>query len=41
MEYTIKLTEEELGTVLLALAANKDLQYKIKDQTWAQIKASA
>lgn len=36
MQYTIRLTEEELGAVLLALAANKELQYKIKEQTWAQ-----
>lgn len=40
MEYTIKLTEEELGTVLLALIQNKELQYKIKDQTWTQVKVS-
>jgi hypothetical protein len=41
MEYTITLTEEELGLVLLALVPNRKLQQKIKDQTWAQTKASA
>jgi len=41
MEYTIKLTEEELGLVLLALMSNRELQQKIKDQTWKQVKASA
>jgi len=40
MEYMITLTEEELGTVLLALSENKALQYKIKDQTWTQAKVS-
>ena len=41
VEYTVKLTEEELGLVLLALVPNRELQQKIKDQTWQQIKASA
>ena len=41
MEYTITLTEEELGLVLLALVPNRKLQQKIKDQTWIQTKASA
>ena len=41
MEYTITLTEEELGLVLLALVPNRELQHKIKEQTWKQVKASA
>ena len=40
-EYTITLTEEELGLVLLALVPNRELQQKIKEQTWKQVKASA
>lgn len=41
MEYTITLTEEELGLVLLALVPNRELQQKIKDQSWKQNKISA
>ena len=41
MEYTITLTEEELGLVLLALVPNRELQQKIKDQSWKQSKISA
>ena len=40
-EYTITLTEEELGLVLLALVPNRELQQKIKDQAWKQSKISA
>ena len=41
MEYTITLTEEELGLVLLALVPNRELQQKIKEQSWKQNKISA
>ena len=41
VEYTITLTEEELGLVLLALVPNRELQQKIKDQAWKQNKISA
>lgn len=41
MDYTIVLTEEELGLVLLALVPNRELQQKIKDQAWNQTKISA
>jgi len=41
VEFTITLTEEELGLVLLALVPNRELQQKIKEQTWKQVKASA
>lgn len=41
MEYTLTLTEDEIALVLLALASNRELQQKIKDQAWKQVKASA
>lgn len=41
MEYNITLTEEELGTILLALVPNRKLQQKVKEQAWKQVKASA
>ena len=41
MEYTITLSEEELGVLLLALSSNHELQQKIREQTWTQTKISA
>lgn len=41
MTYTITLTEEELGLVLLSLSSQHELQQKIKDQAWKQIQVSA
>jgi hypothetical protein len=37
MDYVIKVTEEELQLVLIALEGNKPLQKIIKDQSWSQV----
>jgi hypothetical protein len=41
MDFKIKLTEDELQLVLIALEGNKELQKIIKDQSWKQVKISA
>lgn len=41
MDFSIKLTEDELQLVLIALEGNKELQKIIKDQSWKQVKISA
>jgi hypothetical protein len=37
MDFNIRLNEEELQLVLIALEGNKPLQKTIKDQSWGQI----
>jgi hypothetical protein len=37
MDYVIKVSEEELQLILIALEGNKNLQKTIKDQSWGQI----
>ena len=37
MDYVIKVSEEELQLVLIALEGNKPLQKIIKDQSWSQV----
>jgi len=37
MDFNIRLTEEELQLVLIALEGNKNLQKIIKDQSWEQV----
>ena len=37
MDFNIKLTEDELQLVLIALEGNKSLQKIIKDQSWNQV----
>lgn len=41
MDFSIRLTEDELQLVLIALEGNKELQKIIKDQAWAQVRLSA
>jgi hypothetical protein len=41
MDFNIKLTEDELQVLLIALEGNKQLQKIIKDQAWAQVSLSA
>lgn len=41
MDFNIKLTEDELQLVLIALEENKELQKIIKDQSWKQVRLSA
>jgi hypothetical protein len=41
MDFNIRLTEEELQLVLIALEGNKNLQKIIKDQSWEQVSLSA
>jgi hypothetical protein len=37
MDYNVKVSEEELQLILIALEGNKNLQKKIKDQSWGQV----
>lgn len=37
MDFNIRLTEDELQLVLIALEGNKPLQKIIKDQSWNQV----
>jgi hypothetical protein len=37
MDYNIKVSQEELQLILIALEGNKSLQKKIKDQSWEQV----
>lgn len=37
MDFNIRLTEDELQLVLIALEGNKSLQKIIKDQSWNQV----
>ena len=41
MDFNIKLTEDELQVLLIALESNKQLQKIVKDQAWAQVSLSA
>ena len=41
MDFNIKLTEDELQVLLIALEGNKRLQKIVKDQAWAQVSLSA
>lgn len=41
MDFNIRLTEDELQLVLIALEGNKELQKIIKDQAWVQVRLSA
>ena len=41
MDFNIKLTEDELQVLLIALEGNKQLQKIVKDQSWAQVSLSA
>jgi hypothetical protein len=41
MDYVIKVNEDELQLVLIALEGNKNLQKIIKDQAWSQVSLSA
>jgi hypothetical protein len=36
MDYNVKVSEEELQLILIALEGNKNLQKIIKDQAWEQ-----
>ena len=40
MDFNIKLTEDELQVLLIALEGNKQLQKIIKDQSWEQVTLS-
>ena len=40
MNFNIRLTEDELKLVLIALEGNKALQKIIKDQAWEQVTLS-
>ena len=40
MDFNIKLTEDELQVLLIALEGNKQLQKTIKDQSWEQVTLS-
>ena len=40
MDCNIRLTEDELKLVLIALEGNKALQKIIKDQSWEQVTLS-
>ena len=37
MDYNVKVSEEELQLILIALEGNKNLQKNIKDQSWEQV----
>ena len=41
MDFNIKLTEDQLQVLLIALEGNKQLQKIIKDQSWEQVSLSA
>lgn len=41
MDFNIKLTEDELQVLLIALEGNKQLQKTVKDQAWTQVSLSA